>query len=145
MKRFIALILILISCKGTQLDNEPKSQKVDFFKEINAKVYKIDSIRDYYVIYASNERINYKIISKKVNEQFCEELKENSFYNFKVKSLFLEKIKLGNDSDSLQAINYLDITRCVVKVDTEFCTEPGVIDICESPNMLGLCYRKIAN
>ncbi len=145
MKRLIVLILILTSCKGTQIDSEPKSRKVDLFKEIDAKVYKIDSVKNYHVIYVSSDKLNYKVISKKGNSDNCNKVELDSMYSFKIKSLILPEPRINNSNFS-KPVNYDDFQKCAHMDDfTEICTEVRVVDIFESPNMFGLCYSKIAN
>ncbi|PNQ74858.1 hypothetical protein C1T31_01605 [Hanstruepera neustonica] len=144
MKRTFILILILISCKGSQIDHELKSNQVDLFKEIRAKVYKIDSIENYYLVYASKDNYNYKIVSKMVSNEDCNQVKLDSMYSFKIRSLILPEPKTNKNSNYSKPVNYDDFQKCVYMEDfTKICTEVRIKDILISKNLIGLCHRKI--
>lgn len=52
------------------------------------QVYEIDSINNYYLIYAKKNDMNYKMVSKKYNDSNCTSLMVGNYYNFKLHSVF---------------------------------------------------------
>ncbi|PWK20029.1 hypothetical protein [Xanthomarina spongicola] len=138
----IILILGIISCKSQKNNKVEKPLKIDLSSEILAKVYKIDSINNYYLIYVSNEKLNYKIISEKVSHENCNKVVLDSLYSFRVESLLLTRPRASEGVEL--PVNYSDFEKCIdVPNNTKICTEVGIRDICKSKNLLGLCYRII--
>jgi hypothetical protein len=54
---------------------------------VKYNVYKIDSIHNYYIIYAKGKGRSYKIISQKKITRSCEKIVVNGEYGFELKSM----------------------------------------------------------
>ena len=96
------------------------------------KVYKIDSINDFYLIYALKKNIRYKIISKKKNCSNGNRILKDNCYDFKLSS------RLYNDSlitPGLAGCIYVDNT-------TKICVEDSIYDLSIASNIVGLNFIK---
>ena len=139
MKNIITLLffILVISCKSNKPENLAKPstiQKNDFSELVEGKVYKIDSINNYYLIYLKSKKIDYKIVSKKNNCEKSNLIKIDSTYSFKLEPIF----KISNNGNQSIA-NYLDLKRCqYFDGNTTICNEPG-IELYKSSNVYGLC------
>lgn len=60
------------------------------------RIKKIDSINNYYLIYAKKGDSLYKIVSEKVRQQNCQRIKENGVYKLLLSSIWRENILIGN-------------------------------------------------
>lgn len=141
MKKLILLpILISLSCKSKKLNQESSSSKFEFGIEINARVSKIDSIQDYYLVFVENDTNYFKIVSDKKQPIPFDGLKieTGKKYDFRVKQLtgFPKK-----NQDQYSVMNYLDITRCKDFKNTKICTESR-FEIATSSNLKGLYIIK---
>lgn len=88
MKTIFIIILLLISyiTIGSNNSNYLLQQK-----SIKYKVYKIDSLNNYYLIYAKNENAIFKIVSKKDNSIKKCKIRINKFYKFNLHSILKAK------------------------------------------------------
>lgn len=104
------------------------------------KVYKIDSIHSYYLIYAKRNNIHYKIVSDKSPLGNCKSIMINHEYAFNLQSRNdsrrLSKIKLS--PEALMRIN------CFYYDDSTFiCLErDSISDLHSAKNVRGLCFLK---
>ncbi len=90
------------------------------------KVYKIDSINNYYIIYALNELDYYKIISKKDSLNESHNIRVGEKYNFQLINSIIEN-------------NYLDVKGIVLDDTTLIEIEPDSILFLSYPqNVSGL-------
>lgn len=145
MKNFYIGLLILgvISCKSTKQQQTESSPEIDFSTSITGKVYKIDSLANYYLVYVSDEKSSYKIISEKGNSTSCKKIIRDSIYDFKIKQLTSDSPPSKGSSDIPTPINHLDIAKCVqFRGNTEICTEPGINHLYSASNLTGLCIVK---
>ena len=106
------------------------------------KITKIDSINDWYVIYAKRGKNVYKIVSKK--EKNCSDslkIKVGNAYKFHLISRKHNPLKIGNIVVKPQ--NSLDIQCYSYDKDTEICIEieNGIYDLYNTDNLIGLCYK----
>ncbi|MBS9464161.1 hypothetical protein KIM67_17190 [Flagellimonas sp. 389] len=137
------LILGMASCKSVKTQENIPSTEIDLSTAMRGKVYKIDSLNNYYLIYVSDEKLSYKIVSEKVNKSTCNEIMIDSTYNFKINQLTSDTPPPEGNSNIPTPINHLDIARCVkFSGNTEICTEPGINNLYSSSNLTGLCIVK---
>lgn len=136
MRKAALTFILLTSCKSF-INHKSETKKTEVSKEYtNCKIYNIDSISDYYLVYAIDAKARYKIISRKENTQLIEKIKINSNYNFELKAI------INLDSVSHEYANYLDFKRCQVFFPSvEICNEPG-IELYRTNNLVGLYYKK---
>ncbi|BAP31531.1 uncharacterized protein CHSO_2494 [Chryseobacterium sp. StRB126] len=109
-------------------------------KQIEYKIYKIEKLNSYYLIYCEKDGEKYKIVSKEANDK-------------KVKTC--KKIKIG-ESYNLKLVNYPDYSKnenpltgfsplvnCFTfDSNTNICKEPGVNGLYTAKNLTGLYYIK---
>jgi len=130
---YIVVLIIFISCKPSSVKQDNCCCLVECY------INRIDSINDYYIIYA-RERIkghNYKIISKKVQCESKNKIKLGGTYNLEISSIFTAMIN-GKEE-------YIgDNLYCITINDSRFCKEPEnlIFDVSKSKNLNGLCYIK---
>lgn len=129
----LLIALAILSCKPLSKKNDNCCCSVEFY--INS----IDSINDYYIIYA-RERIkghNYKIVSKKEQCESNNKIKVGGTYYLETTSIFTAMID-GKEE-------YIgDNLFCITISDSRFCKEPEnyIFDVSKSKNLRGLCYIK---
>jgi hypothetical protein len=119
------------SCKnGSRFyTNEAKIDSTSKFTVTAAcKVYKIDSINDYYLIYIVKEKYRYKVISKKSVQSGCIIVKPGNKYDLQITYVF------GAIGGGVFKPNCLD-----VDAGTRVCLEDSIIDLCYAKNLKGLC------
>ena len=125
-------IIFIFSCKQKKIIFETK--------QTGYLVTKIDSINQYYLIYASKNEINYKIISPKKNNDNCENIIEGKSYVFLLYSAINRIYTIGG-----KTIIPHDSTYCL-ELDsvTKICIEPrnGIYDLHFCDNLKGLCLSK---
>jgi hypothetical protein len=93
------------------------------------KVYKIDSINNYYTIYISKNDSSYKIISKRELTDSCNRIKEGNYYDFELSSLSIGEIMTPGFANCL----WVDSV-------TKICMEDSIRDLKSANNVKGLCY-----
>lgn len=116
------------------------SKKVEVNNKQKYTVFKIDSINNYYIIYLSFEKKNYKVVSKKEVITNCRAIKLGDEYN-----LFnLNRIIIPEDyiPKNVATGSPLEFVPDCIKFDeqTEICRERGMDNIYRSDNLKGLCY-----
>ena len=124
-----------------QLSCSDHKQKVVLNPEKNVddlySVYKIDSINNYYLIYALRKNIHYKIISQKKPDAKGELVKKGNYYDFKIFSI------LHFIDDSIPIIGSVG---CIyVAENTKICveTEDSIYDVFHAKNIKGLYFENI--
>ncbi|NOY47694.1 MAG: hypothetical protein GXO84_05780 [Chlorobi bacterium] len=133
MKRLLIIFLAITSCKSFKTN-----QKNDLIIKSAYIVYKIDSINNFYLIYAKDKKQRYKIISKKIAIYNCNKIKLDSSYSFNLKLLSVVSKPTGNEK--IIPVNYMDMERCVqIDNETEIYTEPS-IEVYSSKSIKGLCF-----
>lgn len=109
-------------------------------KQIEYKIYKIEKLNSYYLIYCEKDGEKYKIVSKEPNDE-------------KIKAY--KKIKIG-ESYNLKLVNYPDYSKnkdpltgfsplvnCFTfDSDTNICKEQGVNGLYTTKSLTGLYYIK---
>lgn len=123
------MVILFTSCKSLN------SQK-----QIEYKIYKIEKLNSYYLIYCEKDGEKYKIVSKEPNDE-------------KIKAY--KKIKIG-ESYNLKLVNYPDYSKnkdpltgfsplvnCFTfDSDTNICKEQGVNGLYTTKSLTGLYYIK---
>jgi hypothetical protein len=136
MKYFLSLMSItFIAC--TSLKTMGTSNK----SLSSYKVYKIDSINTYYLIYARKGDSLYKIVSKKNVVGNCDSvIRLNSSYEFELHSS-LTDFKIGKIVVSPKAT--LNVPCFYYDASTTICLEGDSIrDLYYADNVKGLCFIK---
>ena len=70
MKFILAFVVLTLT---TLVTEKPRSDEKGLFR-----VVKIQSIHDYYIIYASKDNLKYKIVSKKQSRDGCAKIQKKS-------------------------------------------------------------------
>ena len=118
----LSSFLLICFCYGNKTDvNLNKSSKIDGYT-----IYKIDSINNFYLVYATMSKKNFKIVSMKENQEFdCSKIQINGKYLFQLKSIW----------HSLPHITCLGFND-----STTICLERPIInDLFVASNLKGLC------
>ncbi|HEX8577759.1 MAG TPA: hypothetical protein VF677_15840 [Flavobacterium sp.] len=137
--KFILILPILFISCGKKLFMDKKNNPM----LISYKVYKIETINDYYLIYASKKDSLYKIVSKKeAVTSKCTKIKLNSYFDFKLHSTRENAPVIGGVK--LSPINYLIINCYTYEKDTKICIDVknGIFDLYYADNVKGLCFIK---
>ena len=140
MKKIILLLILtilLVECASKLV----RSNAIYSDKGNNGltsyKVYKIDSINTYYLIYAKKGDTLYKIVSTKEIIENCERIKVNVRYDFKLHSS-LSDFKIGNVTIHQTDLN---VSCYAYDASTYICLERDSInDLYYADNIKGLCY-----
>ncbi len=108
----------------------------------------IDSINNWYVIYATKKDTNYKIVVKKENYHISEckkKIEVGRSYNLELHSRKNEAPEINGVK--IKPVNSLDVQCYTYDEATVICIEPnkGIYDLYHTPSIVGLCYRKQQN
>jgi len=129
---FIVLTLILLfSC-----NNKVKSllSVVNDNHEKFYKVYKIDSINNYYLIYLNDKQYNYKVVSEKADNINCrEKIKVNRKYRLELVSI--TRSMLGDHFLSYHHLGGITLGNTLIRIERE----NSIIDLYYAKNIKGLC------
>jgi len=109
-------------------------------KKSEYMVAKLDSINNYYLIYATKNDSVFKIISKKEHTAKCRPIKKGSNYPFKLKSMRDNAPTIGGIK--ISPMNHLDIQCFQFEENTIICKEDGIYDLYFAENINGLCFKK---
>ena len=102
------------------------------------KVKKLDSLNSVYLIYAEKNNQLYKIVTGKVDNQDCKNIKVSGEYGFLIESLFSPMI--FGKGDTLW--KRLDLVNAVQFNGTTIITESGCVnDLFRADNVEGLCIK----
>lgn len=136
MKKFsILLSLILFASCQTY---KKKTYKIN--DKSSYEVYKLDSINNYYLIYAKKTETLYKIISNKEKIKDCHSIRIGVKYKFKIHAVSDNAPTIGGLK--IKPMNYLDVACYQFDKQTKICREDGMYDIYYADNIKGLCYIK---
>ncbi len=136
---FIALILLFLTFSCSVF----KGGKNIETKVLKYKIVELDSINDWYIIYASRNKNTYKIVSKK--EKKCRgesRLEIGKSYKLYLYSKKENPPKMGNLI--VHPVNNLDVQCYSYDENTEICIEPKrqIFDLFSAKNLEGLCYKE---
>jgi hypothetical protein len=146
MKQKTAVILlifpsILIYSFILKVDDQIKRNQNTFPPRLSElyKVYKLDSINSYYLIYTKRNDSFFKIVSKKEVSPTCYNIKLNAEYSFILSSIWRSKFQLNGKEVSLPVS---PIINCMGFDDsTTICLERDSInDLYYADNIKGLCF-----
>ncbi len=85
---FLCCVVANFSCSGgNQNAPDPLNQT-----DTSYKVYRIDSINNYYILYVSKKDTNYKIISEKEFSENCNRINKDNYYDFELSSMSIGEI-----------------------------------------------------
>lgn len=134
MKLFFLLITInFFSCSNLR-----NSTKENHYQHIY-QITKIDSINNWYIIYANKQDSIFKIVSGKARcKSPKNKLKIGNCYNFSMYSIWRAPIKIGE----LTIANYPDTRGFSLDKETVVFMEDSIHDLCSTKNLKGLCYVK---
>jgi hypothetical protein len=128
----IIAVVAIMSC--TQMGGKYSNEDLTY------RVYKIDSINNYYLIYASKNDSLYKIVSKKETMKNCNRIQKNGEYDFKLHST-LSNRHIGNMDISAKSLPHVNCF--YYDEQTYICLERDSInDLFHADNIKGLCFQK---
>lgn len=141
--RIISILFIICFCFFNSCNRKLISGNTgisDINKQTDSifRIYKIDSINNYYLVYAKSNNLLYKIVSKKEVTKKCKRVKVNSEYKFSLKSVWNQKIMIGNVNASPSLMPH--VTCLSFDKSTVICLERDSInDLFITKNLRGLC------
>ncbi len=145
--RFFSLLILVTFCYLASCAQKISSKKSDQFTSTAKSdsiftVRKIDSINNYYLIYAKRDNRWFKIVSKKESTMRNNRIKINTDYKFSLHSIWNEKIMIGGINVSPSQTPH--VTCLGFDEKTTICIERDSInDLFSSKNLKGLNYIKI--
>lgn len=137
--QLLLILLIIFSCRSLRSVNngvlDSKSLKIQ--QEALYKVYKIDSIKNFYLIYAKRKDTLYKIVSQKAISENCISIRVNQKYPFILHSRLAERAR-GKIKILPGLVNCFSYA-----YDTVICFEGDSInDLHSAENVKGLCFLR---
>lgn len=145
--RFTSILIIMTFCYLASCAQKVNTKKSGQFTNITESdsiftVRKIDSINNYYLIYAKRDNKWFKIVSKKENDMRTNRIKINNDYKFSLHSIWNQKIMIGGINVSPSQTPH--VTCLGFDEKTAICIERDSInDLFSSKNLKGLSYIKI--
>lgn len=132
---FFLAAFIFVSCSlSKQINNKQMTDNI-------YKVYKIDSVHSYYLVYAKRGDTLYKIVSKKQWQRNSNKIYVGGQYDFLLHSVWHQKIMIGNVDVSPS--NMPHITCMNFDDSTAICLEKDSInDLFIASNLKGLFILK---
>lgn len=136
---FCTVVLVVLSCHTalTAIKNKNEPHVLD----AKYRVTKIDTVNDYYFVYAKKQDTLYKIVSKNegVGEE-CNEIVIGKEYRFELESIWRKNIKINGVNVSPSGIPHVNCLSLDERTDV--CLERDSInDIFKSNNLKGLCIK----
>jgi hypothetical protein len=110
----------------------------NYSEDSRYKVTRVDSINNWYLIYAVKGDTTYKIVSRKEGKQECNKISVGDYYRFILHSRRKSAPTIGGVRMVPQ--NYLDISCYSYDEDTRICLEEGVYDLYGAENIKGMRY-----
>ena len=133
-----AILIFILSCScanSKTLSNMPKSDSLYIIKSI-------DSVNNWYTIYATKNDSSYKIVVKKENQNlgYKRVITVGQSYNLVLHSRKNEVPEINGVK--IKPVNSLDVQCYTYDETTNICIEPkkGIYDLYHTPNIKGLCY-----
>ncbi len=132
----ILIFVLLCSCVDSKtLSNMSKTDSLYLIKSI-------DSVNNWYTIYATRNDSSYKIVVRKENQNLeCKRIVSvGQFYSLVLHSRKNEVPEINGVK--IKPMNSLDIQCYAYDETTNICIEPqkGIYDLYHTPNIKGLCY-----
>jgi len=134
MKKIISVIIVVYGCSTTNYNKYKKDEGKKYF------ISKIDSINNYYLIYAETDDSIFKIVSEKNNVlKNCDVIKLENSYNLSLISYRESALKVfGKNTIPLTIQGFGVDENTVIKLEPE----KGILDIHFTTNLEGLCLKK---
>lgn len=135
----VLILAILCSCASSRIQkNVSKSDSLYLVK-------KIDSINNWYTIYATKNDSSFKIVVKKQahqNLQCKRMIRVGQSYSLVLHSRKNEVPEINRIK--IKPVNSIDIQCYTYDEATRICIEPekGIYDLFHTPDIKGLCYLK---
>ena len=133
----LILILILFSCKSKKFGIETYKPQFELGIDVNAKISKIDSIKNYYFVFIENDKKFFKIVSEKNKTKRYKGKRVEIGKNYKFRIQQLTDRKPSGKNNKFTPMNYLDINNCLNFDGLEICTESS-FELAKSSNLKGL-------
>ena len=140
MKIIIILVVVILSCRGIRYPGieNPSGNKRSFSDSLYY-VYKIDSVNNFYLIYAKREKSLYKIVSEKSIIDNCKKVEVRKRYYFSLRSLWKQEHTLP-DGHITSPSMVPHLTCLTFDSITSICLErPKINDLYLAQNVKGLC------
>jgi hypothetical protein len=119
-------VVTFFSCSNSNQDTSASQNQINTLY----KVYKVDSINSYYLIYVSKRDTNYKIVSKREFTENCNKITKGDYYDFNLSSMSIGEIMSPGFANCI----WVDST-------TKVCLEDSIFDLKSASNIKGLCYE----
>ena len=134
----ITIAPLFIFCFGIKSNPYFNSYNAVTQDSVNYKVYKIDSINNYYLIYAKKGHTLFKIISKKESAKKCNRIIVNHVYKFR-----LHSILSVNGQPAIPANQIMELSGWRIDESTTIVFEGDSIrDLYNADNIKGLSFIK---
>ncbi len=138
----LILILVVLSCKRKTTATEVYQSQFKLGIDVNAKISRIDSIGNYYLVFVENEKEFFKIVSERNQIKYHNSIKVEvgEYYKFRIQQV-TDRSAPSNNKQWPRPVNYLDFTQCHNFGKTEICTE-STYELATAHNLSGLYLRK---
>lgn len=126
---------------GNSCNSQQKSIKSQEVTD-RYNVYQIDSIDNYFIIYAKKENAIFKIVSKKEESERCNMIRINSSYIF---DLYSHSSVLPTiNGETVTPVSVYDVVCYTFENGTKICTDRknGIYDLYYAKNVKGLCLEE---
>ena len=139
IKILLFLSVVLVCCIHPKEVQRTIATETKIANDSNMyKVYKIDSVNSYYLVYAKRKDTIYKIVSKKDIMPQCNEIRLGMSYRLELGSIWKQKTVIGNSNVSpsvtlnVNCLSFDDSTRICLERDS-------INDLFYAENLKGLC------
>lgn len=122
---------------------DTKSNESAIKKDFIFNIQKIDSLNNFYILYASKNNKLYKIIEEKKYSATCNVIKVGSNQYLNLRSILNQPIMI--DSVTFSSSNSLNVNCFTFDKETIICKEEGIYDLYQALNMEGLCIKENGN
>jgi hypothetical protein len=130
-----SFVIVLLSLSYIGKKNNKlilKENQTNLNQSDKCEIIKIDSIDNIYLLYAKRNDSIVKIVSLKLKDMNCNQIKVGDRYNLKINSFFSKNYPQKLD------IKGFKVSNTIIKLEKN-----GVIwDLFSSKNLKGLCYMK---
>ena len=138
----IVCFVLVAGCTTTQFPTKNYDGPSDSTRfTINLKIWKIDSINRYYLIYGKKGNSLFKIVSRKDERASGQHIHLDKKYNFSLESIWRSKILIDGvtvSPSSIYSVNCLGFDSA-----TYICLErDSIVDLYHADNVKGLCWKK---
>tara|TARA_R110000850_G_scaffold25451_1_gene73427 strand:+ start:123 stop:554 length:432 start_codon:yes stop_codon:yes gene_type:complete len=133
---FIFILFLFVSCFFSQAKRTDGSS---FNRLTEYKILKIDSINNFYLIYATKADTLFKIVSEKKFSDNCRKIIIGKDYSLNLESIWRKEVMIGDVDVSPSKTPH--VSCLYLNEITKVCLEGDSIrDIYETKNLEGLCY-----